>query len=154
MNELCMIFGASVIGPCATFFFLHLICSSSALSPFSWEVASHMPKHYSQWPFSNGPFYIPGLPSHRLKIMESPRLPAPSRSVFLGILRKTLGVDPGMTPCPVPGLWGTSQLGIKPVLGVSRILVVFETGNPHRLEETAVPDSQRELHSNTERDRR
>lgn len=57
--------------------------------------------------------------------MESPLLPEPSRSVFLGILRKTLGVDPGMTPCPVPGLWGTSQLGIKPVLAVSRILVAL-----------------------------
>lgn len=44
--------------------------------------------------------------------------------------------DPGMTRCPVPGLWGTSQLGMKPVLAVSRILVVFETGNPDWLKET------------------
>lgn len=106
-----------------------------------------MPKHYRQWPFGSDPFYMSRLPSHRLNIVESPLLPAPSRSVFLGILRKTLGVDPGMTHCPVPGLWGTSQLGIKPVLAVSRILVVFETGNPNRLQETV-----RELHNNTERE--
>lgn len=97
-------------------FHLHL----STLSPFSWEVASHKAKPYNQWPF-----HISRISSHRLRIMESPLLPEPSRSVFLGILRKTLGVDPGMTPCPVPGLWGTSQLGIKPVLAVSRILVAL-----------------------------
>lgn len=146
------------ISNCPMCYFLLFYISSvplqlSTLSPFSWEVVSHMPNHYSQWPFSNDPFHISRFPSHHLWIVESPLLPEPSRSVFLGILRKTLGVDPGMTPCPVPGLWGTSQLGIKPVLAVSRILVVFETGNPYWLEDTAVPDSQRELHNNTERDR-
>lgn len=121
----------------------HLFLFSFQLCPFfSWELTSRMPKHYSLWPAGNGPFYISRLPSHRLKIMESLLLPVPSRSVFLGILWKTLGVDPGMTPCPVPSLWGTSQLGIKPVLAVSRILVVFETGKPCRLEETAVLGSQ------------
>lgn len=108
----------------------------------------------SQLPSSNDPFHISRISSHRLRIMESPLLPEPSRSVFLGILRKTLGVDPEMAPCPVPGLWGTSQLGIKPVLAVSRILVVFETGNPYWLEEAAIPDSQRELHRRETRDKR
>lgn len=101
---------------------LHPICQSVAVTG----------------PFGNSPFYISRLPPHHhLKIAESPLLPAPSRRVFLGILRKTLGVDPGMTPCPVPGLWGTSQLGFKPVLAVSRMLVVFETGSPdHRTRRT------------------
>lgn len=49
-------------------------------------------------------FTYPDFSSHGLWIVESPLLPEPSMSVFLGILRKTLGVDPGMTPCPVPGL--------------------------------------------------
>lgn len=122
-----------------------LVLFSLQLSPFSSEVAPHVPKHYSQWLTGSCPLHIAGLPSHHLKIMESPLLPVPSRSVFLGILMKTHCVDPAMTPCPVPGLWGTSQLGIKPVLAVLRILVVFETGNPRWLEETAVRDRQEEL---------
>lgn len=78
-------------------YFLFLICSSVAFNfvPFSWEVVYHMPKHYSHWPFGIGPFYISRLPSHHLNIMESPLLPVPSRSVFLGILRKTLGLTLG-----------------------------------------------------------
>lgn len=41
-------------------------------------------------------------PPRHVGTAESSPLPEPSGSVFLGILRKTLGVDPGMTPCPVP----------------------------------------------------
>lgn len=80
------------------FFISHVTLQLSTLSPFSWEVACHVPKHYSHWPFSNHQFHISRFPSHRLRIVESPLLPEPSRNVFLGILRKTLGVDPGMTP--------------------------------------------------------
>lgn len=123
----------------------------STLSPFSWEVTSHKPKHCSQRSFISDPLHISRLPLHALRIMESPLPPEHSRRVLLGILRKTLGVDPRMTPCLVPGLWGTSQLGIKPVLAVSRILVVFKTGNPLPLEEAAVLDSQ-ESYTTTQRE--
>lgn len=51
---------------------------------------------------------------------ESLVLHVPSRSVFWGILWKTNGVDPGLTPCPVPGLWGTSQLGTNPFLALQK----------------------------------
>lgn len=51
---------------------------------------------------------------------ESLMLHVPSRSVFWGILWKTNGVDPGLTPCPVPGLWGTSQLGTNPFLALQK----------------------------------
>lgn len=52
--------------------------------------------------FSNYPIYISSRPPRRVGTVESSLLPEPSGNVFLGILRKTLGVDPGMTPCPVP----------------------------------------------------
>lgn len=63
---------------------------------------------------------------------ESLVLHVPSRSVFWGILWKTNGVDPGLTPCPVPGLWGTSQLGTNPFLALQKKknLVVFENDHP------------------------
>lgn len=93
-------FGASVIRPCAPFFSstFHTLLSSFQLCPLLWKVARHLPEPHSHLPFkqsSNSPFR-----ASPLIVSARPSLfcflnPA---GVFLGILRKTLGVDPGMTP--------------------------------------------------------
>lgn len=71
---------------------------------------------------------------------ESLMLHVPSRSVFWGILWKTNGVDPGLTPCPVPGLWGTSQLGTNPFLALQKKKISWSLGmtTPDEMGDTAV----------------
>lgn len=71
---------------------------------------------------------------------ESLVLHVPSRSVFWGILWKTNGVDPGLTPCPVPGLWGTSQLGTNPfpALQKKKISWSLRMTTPDEMGDTAV----------------
>lgn len=67
-------------------------------------------------------FTYPKLPPHHPKITESHLLPELSWSGFFrNPPERNLCFDPEMTPCPVPVLWGTLQLEIKPVLYVSRI---------------------------------
>lgn len=93
--------------------FLHLICSSSVFNsvPLFFfffilgKLCLRCQSLAASGPYTNDPFRISTrFPSRRLNIAESPLLPEPGGSVFLGILRKTLSVDPGVTPCPVPGL--------------------------------------------------
>lgn len=86
------------------FMSLHTLSSHHLFSSFLHGNLRLKCQNYSQWPSGYTPFHISRLLSCRLKTVESPLLPACSRSVFLGILRKTLGVDLAMTPCPVPGL--------------------------------------------------
>lgn len=71
---------------------------------------------------------------------ESLVLHVPSRSVFWGILWKTNGVDPGLTPCPVPGLWGTSQLGTNPFLALQKKKISWSLRmtTPDEMGDTAV----------------
>lgn len=71
---------------------------------------------------------------------ESLMLHVPSRSVFWGILWKTNGVDPGLTPCPVPGLWGTSQLGTNPFLALQKKKISWSLRmtTPDEMGDTAV----------------
>lgn len=74
---------------------------------------------------------------------ESLMLHVPSRSVFWGILWKTNGVDPGLTPCPVPGLWGTSQLGTNPFLALQKKKISWSLRmtTPDEMGDTAVQEN-------------
>lgn len=83
MDELCMIFGASVIGPCAAFSTFHLFIFSFQLCPpfFMGSCISYAKALQPPVPLAMVHFTYPGFP-HRLKIVESPMLPVPSRSVF------------------------------------------------------------------------